>query len=134
MNFTRIVAYTLIIITIILSLLLSILNFEDPLEFVIAKWAICGILSIVVIGVSLADLRFFSRDHYGLTLSLAIRAIAIPMIIIAITSVFFELIQRGDLLEKVLLQAPFLPVFIIFMVSVGTHMAYVFFRNKKPRN
>jgi L-asparagine transporter-like permease len=135
MTKAKICVYDLIILTIILSLLLSILNLENEQEFVIAKWAICGILSIVVVSVSLLELRFFTKsDHYRLSFLLAVKSITIPLVVIALAAIFFVLIKRDDLLEKTFIRAPFMPVFFVFLASIGVHIIYVYLRRSKGRS
>lgn len=135
MSKTKIGVYALIILTIILSLLISILNLENDQEFVIAKWAICGILSVVVVSVSLLELRFFAKgENNHLSFLLAIKVIGIPLIVIALAAVFFALIKRDDLSEKIFLQAPLMPVFLVFLVSIGVHLIYAYSRRSNGRS
>lgn len=135
MTKTKISVYALIILTIILSLLISILNLENDQEFVIAKWAICGIMSLTVVAVSLLELRFFTKDDDSRpTLLFAVKAIAIPMVVIALAAILFVLIKRDDLLEKIFLRAPLMPVLFVFLTSIGVHLVYAYMKQSKKRS
>jgi L-asparagine transporter-like permease len=135
MTKTKIYVYATIILTIILGLLISILNLEDDQEFVIAKWAICGIMSLTVVAVSLLELRFFTKeDDSRPSFLLAAKTIAIPMVVIALTAILFVLIKRDDLLEKTFLRAPLMPVFLIFLTSIGVHLVYAYMKQSKKRS
>jgi L-asparagine transporter-like permease len=134
MTKTKIGVYVLIILTIILSLLISILNLENDKEFIIAKWVICGILSMVVVTFSLLELRFFTKaDHYRLSFPLVVKSIAIPLIVIALAAIFFALIKKDDLSEKIFLRAPMMPVFFVFLTSISVHLIYTYLRRSKGR-
>lgn len=132
MTKTKIGIYTLIILTIILSLLISMLNLENSQEFVIAKWAICGILAVVAVSISLLDIRFFSKgDFYRLSLPLVIKVIATPLIVITLAAIFFVLTNRSDLLERIFFQAPLMPVLLVFLAPATVHLINAVLRRSK---
>lgn len=122
---TKIVVYSLLIVSIILGLLLSMLNLERTQELNIAKWAICGVLSVIVIGVSLLDLRFFAKSTQ-ITTWLIIKMILIPLLMLVLATVLFSLMGKDDLSEKIFFQAPLLPVFLVFCASIAAHLAYLY--------
>ncbi len=132
MGGTRIAVYIIVILVIILSLLVSMLNLERDQEFVIAKWAICGILATVAGGVSLLELRFLSkRDRFCMSVLLFVKMFAIPLTVIALGAIVLVLMQRDDLLEKLFLQAPWMPVFFVFLPSMGIHLLYVYVSKRR---
>jgi len=129
---TKIVVYTLLIVSIILGLLLSMLNLERAQEFNVAKWAICGVLSVIVVGVSFVNLRFFAKSAH-ITIWLIIKMIVIPLLVLILAVVFFSLMGKDDLSEKIFFQAPLLPVFLVFCASIVAHLAYLYL-NRSTRN
>lgn len=127
----KIIVYVLVIAIIILGLLLSMLNLERT-GFIVAKWSVCGILSVIVVGISLVNLQLFPKiAQYRISIRLAIRVLATPLLVLVLAAVIFALMGKDDLSEKILLQAPFLPVFLVFFASIAVHLTYAYLRRSK---
>ena len=128
----KIIVYGLLIAIIILGLLISMLNLESSRDFLIAKWAVCGILATVVVGASLLDLRYLLNiTQYRISIRLAIRVLSIPLLVIVLTATIFALMGRDDLSEKIFLQEPFLPVVPVFLASIIVYLTYAYMKRSK---
>ncbi len=132
---TKIGIYVSLIVTVILGLLLSMLNLGNAQEFIIAKWAICGILSVVVAVASFVDLRFLEKpNRVRSSFRLIVGAVAIPLLVIVLAAVVLALLGADSLSERIFLQAPLLPVSLIFATSVTVHLIFIYWQRHKGQH
>jgi len=110
--------YAISIAIIILLILISMLNLDAVDEQAIAKWAMSGILSLLVAAVYLMVIGNDMPWRYLVPCS-----IFLPLLIIVISGVLSEVLGYGKLFTALLLSGPFLPSILIFMapwpINVG---------------
>ena len=118
MKLKKTLYYAISIAIIILLILMSMLNLDAVDEQAIAKWAMSGILSLLVAAVYLMVIGNDMPWRYLVPCS-----IFLPLLIIVISGVLLEVLGYGKLFTALLLSRPFLPTTLIFMapwpINVG---------------
>jgi hypothetical protein len=135
----RTIVFNLLIAATILVLLLSMLNLGDAYEFGVAKWAISGLLSLLVIGVWILDARVFrARRARKFSVIEAIRIAVIPVLVIALTYIGFVLSGHEEVSEAIFFGSPQLPFALPFIASIVGLLLYTKltrkFRDDSPRS
>jgi uncharacterized lipoprotein NlpE involved in copper resistance len=64
---------------------------------------------------------------------LAIRVIAIPLLVVALAAVIFALMGRDNRSEKIFFQEPLLPLFLVFFVSIAVHLVYAYLERSRAQ-
>lgn len=126
----RIIGYVLVICLVLLCILLSILRFENTREFIVGKWAVCGVLAVIAIGLLLLELRYFSKPTRWRILPW-IKAILIPMLVLVLASIVLIVLGYEELSSKLFLRAPFEPVIAIFLSSITAVAIYLWLATKQ---
>lgn len=120
----KLISYLLLISLVLLGILLSILDFQNAREFLIGKWAICGVLAVIAMGLLLLELRYFSKPARWSILPL-VKAIFVSALVLVLASIVLTILGYEELSTEVFLRAPFLPVAAIFLATVTTAAIYL---------
>lgn len=101
------------------------LRIENLNELSLARWAACGILSCIVLLISLINSRNLKAP-----VKLGLYSILIPLLVIVLISIVFSFLDQDDLIRQLVMPPPSLPSVSIFIFSMLLHTIF-FFLNKR---
>jgi hypothetical protein len=106
----RMMYWGILISIIILIILLSMLNMGAPDELRIARWAICGILTLVVVA---AQVKLVQK-HTSWA-QVAVYSLVLPLLVIIIFGALMAAMDQDRFFNDVMLSPSFSSTFLIFL-------------------
>lgn len=122
MSINKVIFYALLVSTVMLFVVLSMVDMNNPVERLIAKWAVAGLMIVALLSLVIINAIFFKPIRTIPTLVL--HAVLIPGLLTVGLGLLLAFFGMDELFGYLVLSPPFIPFCILYIVSFSVH-AYI---------